>query len=157
MTPQWFAFGGLDFERNKFANLKFRSQLGAGLGYHMIATPVTTWDLFGGLVYTADQFISKAVVDGSLRSSYNSPSLLFGEESNHKLSESTTARQRFVLYPNLKNTGESRSTFDAGLLVAMSKALSLNVGLGLTHDSQAAPGRKSTDSLLTTGISLKFE
>lgn len=157
LTQTLFAFGGLDFERNKFANLKFRSQLGAGLGYHLIATPVTTWDLFGGLTYTADQLLAATRIDGSLRSSYNYPSLLLGEESNHKLSDSTTARQRLVVYPNLKNTGEYRATWDAGLAVAMTKTMNLNVGMSMNYNSEPGAGRKSTDTLLTTGVSMKFE
>jgi putative salt-induced outer membrane protein YdiY len=157
LSQSLFAFGGLDFERNKFANLKLRSQLSAGLGYHLIATPATTWDVFGGLTYSADQLLAKTLIDGSLRSSYNYPSLMLGEESNHKLSDTTTARQRFVMYPNLKDTGEYRATFDAGVAVAMTKTMNLNVGMQMNYNSQPGVGRKSTDTLLTTGVSMKFE
>jgi putative salt-induced outer membrane protein YdiY len=157
LGPAWFAFGGLDFERNKFANLKLRNQLSGGLGYHAVKTPTTTWDLFAGAGLTSDKFVAATLIDGATRSSYSYTSLLLAEESTHKLSDTTAFKQRLALFPNLKNSGEFRATWDAGLAVAMSKAMNLNVGLGIVHNSEPGAGRKATDSLLTTGVSVKFE
>lgn len=153
----YFAFGGLDFERNKFSNLKLRSQLSGGLGWHVVKSPTTTFDVFGGLSHTSDDYFNPTVIDGQSRGSYDYMGLLLGEESTHKLSETTSAKQRLALVPNLKSNGEFRANWDAGLAVAMSKALSLNVGVSVAHNSDPGPGRKSTDTLLTTGISVKFD
>lgn len=152
-----FAFGGLDLERNKFANLQLRSLLSAGLGWHLIQSPATRFDVFGGLGYTSDKYIDPMVIDGSNRSSYNYLSLLLGEESTHKLTETTGFKQRLVVVPNLKNRGEFRANWDAGLAVAMNKSLSLNVGLAVAHNSEPGAGRKATDTLLTTGVAVKFD
>jgi putative salt-induced outer membrane protein YdiY len=157
LGPDWFAFGGLDLERNKFANLKLRDQLSGGLGYHALKTPTTTWDLFAGAGLTGDKYISAMLIDGAVRSSYSYTSLLLAEESTHKLSDTTTAKQRLAIHPNLKNSGEFRATWDAGLAVAMSKTMNLNVGFAVAHNSEPGPGRKATDTLLTTGVSVKFE
>ncbi|MDH4391586.1 MAG: DUF481 domain-containing protein [Aquabacterium sp.] len=157
LSAQLFAFGGLDLERNKFANLNLRSQLSAGLGWHVIKSPNTTFDLFGGLGYVSDKYKSAMLIDGRNRDSYGYMSLLLGEESTHKLSDSTSFKQRLTLVPNLKNRGEFRANWDAGLAVAMSKAMNLNVGLGFAHNSEPGPGRKATDTLLTTGVSVKFD
>jgi len=157
LGPVWFAFGGLDFERNKFANLKLRSQLSGGLGYHALKTPDTTWDLFAGLGLTSDKFVAATLIDGATRSSYSYTSLLLAEESTHKLSDTTSAKQRLAIYPNLKNSGEFRATWDAGLAVAMSKVMNLNVGFSVVHNSEPGLGRKATDTLLTTGVSVKFD
>ena len=157
LSAQLFAFGGLDLERNKFANLNLRTQLSAGLGWHVVKSPSTTFDLFGGLGYVSDKYKDPMVIDGRSRDSYGYMSLLLGEESTHKLSDSTSFKQRLTLVPNLKNRGEFRANWDAGLAVAMSKAMNLNVGLGFAHNSEPGPGRKSTDTLLTTGVSVKFD
>lgn len=154
---QWFGFGGLDLERNKFANLKLRSQLSGGLGYHLIKTDSTTFDLFGGVGFTSDKYIAATLIDGANRSSYSYTALVLGEESTHKLSDTTSFKQRLVLVPNLKNSGEYRANWDAGLAVAMSKTMNLNVGFALAHNSEPGTGRKATDTLLTTGISVKFD
>lgn len=157
LSAQLFAFGGLDLERNKFANLNLRAQLSAGLGWHVIKSPTTTFDVFGGLGYVSDKYKDPMVIDGRSRDSYGYMSLLLGEESTHKLSDSTSFKQRLTLVPNLKNRGEFRANWDAGLAVAMSKTMNLNVGLGFAHNSEPGPGRKSTDTLLTTGVSVKFD
>lgn len=97
------------------------------------------------------------VIDGSSRSAYNYLSVLLGEESTHKLSDTTSVKQRLTRVPKLKNCGEFRANLDAGLSVAMSKAMNLNVGFALAHNSEPGNGRKSTDSLLTTGVSVKVD
>jgi len=153
----YFAFGGLDFERNKFSNLKVRSQLSAGLGWHVLKSPSTTFDVFGGLSYTSDKYFDPTFIDGEDRTSYDYMGLLLGEESTHKLSDTTSAKQRLTIVPNLKNGGEYRANWDAGLAVAMNKALSLNVGVAVAYNSEPGPGRKSTDTLFTTGVSVKFD
>lgn len=68
LNLQLFAFGGLDLERNKFANLQLRSLLSGGLGYHALKTPSTTSDLLGGLGYTSDHCIDPMVIDAQNRS-----------------------------------------------------------------------------------------
>ena len=157
LSAQLFAFGGLDLERNKFANLNLRTQLSAGLGWHVIKSATTTFDLFGGLGHVSDKYKAPMVIDGRSRDSYGYMSLLLGEESTHKLNDSTSFKQRLTLVPNLKNRGEFRANWDAGLAVAMSKTMNLNVGLGFAHNSEPGPGRKATDTLLTTGVSVKFD
>ena len=153
----YFAFGGLDLERNTFSNLKVRAQLSGGLGWHAVKSPTTTFDLFGGLSYTSDKYFNATLIDGHDRSTYDYVGLLLGEESTHELTATTSAKQRLVLVPNLRNRGEYRANWDAGLAVAMSKAMNLNVGFSVAHNSDPGPGRKSTDTLLTTGVSMKFE
>ena len=157
LGAQLFAFGGLDLERNKFSNLQLRSLLSGGLGYHALKTPTTTLDLLAGLGITSDRYINPMTIDGANRSAYSYVSLLLGEESTHKLSDTTSFKQRLTLVPNLKNRGEFRANWDAGLAVAMTKAMNLNVGMALAHNSEPGAGRKKTDTLLTTGVSVKFD
>lgn len=59
LNVQLFAFGRLDLERNKFANLQLRSLWSGGLGYHALKTPTTTWDLLAGLGYTSDHYATR--------------------------------------------------------------------------------------------------
>lgn len=157
-TPVVFGFAGLDLERNKFANLKLRGLASLGAGYHVIKAPSQTLDLFGGLAYTADRYIDGAVVGDSsaARTRYSYTSLMLGEEYTQALTPTTSLKQRLVLLPNLRDRGEYRANLDVGLAVAMTQALSLNVGLGVAYNSDPGAGIKSTDSLLTTGVTMKF-
>jgi putative salt-induced outer membrane protein YdiY len=113
--------------------------------------------VFGGLGYTADRYAVARIVDDELRDRYSHPTALFGEESTHAFSASTSAKQRLVVTADLQNSGEYRAQWDMGLDVAMSNALSLTVGLSVRHDSDPGFGLKSTDTLFTTGVALKFD
>lgn len=157
LNPRSFAYGSLDLERNRFANLSLRSQLSGGLGWHLLKLPTRTWDVFGGVSYTNDQYVDPMLLRGVLRDSYGYAGLLLGEESTHKLTATTSAKQRLVVVPNLKNSGEYRANWDAGLAVSMSNALSLSVGLSVSYNSDPGVSFKTTDALLTTGVSMKFE
>lgn len=157
LNSTFFGFGGGELERDDVAGLSSRLSLGAGLGMHVIKETSMTWDVYGGLGYTADRYKNALFIDGANRTSYNYLSLLLGEESTHKLSATTNFRQSLVLYPNLKNTGEFRAVFDAGLSVAMSQSMSLAVGLQHRYNSEPGVGVKRGDTLLTTGLSVKFD
>ena len=157
LSPVYFGYGALDLENNRFANLALRSMLSAGMGWHVIKSPSTTFDVLGGLGYTVDQYRDPMLVAGELRDDYSYVSLPLGEESTHQLTETTSAKQRLLVVPNLEDTGEYRATWDAGLAVAINKSLSLNLGLSVQYNSDPGPGRKTTDTLFTTGISVKFE
>lgn len=157
LTPRVFGFGGLDLERDKIGNLEYRIAPSVGLGYHVIKNDTTTFDVFGGVGYVYDDFFNSKIIDGKLRNHYGRPELLLGESSTHKLSESTSFRQSFTVYPNASDWGAYRSVFDAGLAVAMSSKLSLTVGLVNRYNSDPGAGVKKSDTLFVTGIAAKIE
>jgi putative salt-induced outer membrane protein YdiY len=156
-TPVLFGFGGIDFERDKIAKLKFRVAPSVGLGAHLIKNANTTFDVFGGVGYISDKFIGPIFIDGSNRTSYNRAELLLGEASTHKLTSTTSFRQSLTVYPNLSNRGEYRAVFDAGLSVAMSSTVNLTVGLIDRYNSDPGTTVKKNDLLFVTGIGVKFD
>jgi putative salt-induced outer membrane protein YdiY len=157
LSGRLYGFGTGEYLRDRPANLSRRLSAGAGLGYHVIKTEPTRWDVFGGVGYSDDTYIVPTVVAGELRSSYGRAELLLGEESTHKLTDTTDFKQRFVVFPNLDDSGEFRATFDAGLAVAMNKTMSLTVTLGYRYNSDPGTGLEKTDTLLVAGISVKLD
>jgi len=156
-TPAWFGFGQLDLLHDAPADLSLRSTLGAGVGYHVVKQPDQTFDLSAGLAYTMDRYRSPQVVEDALRSRYHHAELLLAEESNNKLSGTTTFKQKLTVYPNLRDTDGVRTVFDAGLSVAMSKQLALTATLSHRYDSRPGAGLKKNDTLFVTGLSLRFD
>ncbi len=157
LSAAYFGYGGLDFERDTGAGLKSRIALGAGLGWHVIKDSAATFDIFGGVAQTSDRFTGTPFIDGASRSRYSYTSLVLGEESSHKLNPTMTFSQRLTLLPNLKNTGEFRAIFDAGLAMAVSKGMNVNIGFAHRYNSEPGAGIKKGDTLLTTGVSVKFD
>jgi len=147
LTEKTFVFSALDLDRDKLQLLDLRSVVGTGFGTHVIKTLDTTFDLFGGVSYNHERFTTET---------RDSIELLFGEESWHKLSETTSFKHRLVVYPNLRDRGELRVVFDATLVTALSNRINLQITLSDRYVSNPQPGIKSNDLLFITGINVKF-
>ena len=123
----------------------------------MIKTPENQWDVFGGVAYRIDKYNGLGVsINNEVVTKLNATELLLGEESAHKLTESTSFKQKFVVSPNLSSSKGVRATFDTGLLVALNKTMSLNVTLQDRYDSLSQSPVKKNDILFFTGINVKF-
>lgn len=147
LSAQYFAFGGAEAETNKAQGLDSRYAANAGLGYKMIRTPSTTWDLFAGLGYSSTRYTVDLTRKGV--------ELVLGEESTHKLSDTTSFKQRLMVFPGQDDLGV-RSTFDATLSTAISGGWTLNVGAAVRHASKVPDGTKNVDSLVTVGFGYKY-
>ncbi len=146
LSPQAYAFGSLDLERDGIIGLDMRAALGLGAGYYFVKSDPLTFTVFGGVSQRVDKF------DGG---SDNFTELLIGEESNHKLSSTTTFKQRLVAYPNLSESGEFRAAFDATLSMAIAGAWNMNLSLVHRHDSMLPSGNKN-DTGFFVGVGAKF-
>ena len=147
LSKQVFGFISGELEKNGVTNLDLRAAGYLGAGYHVIATPVTTFDVFAGVGYNHFKY-KGAGSDGAVE-------LMFGEESAHKLSDTTTFKQRLAIFPSTDTDFGYRAQFDAGLGAAMSSALSLNVGLTARYANKVFVAKK-TETLLTVGVGYKF-
>lgn len=142
-----YVFGGADGETNKAAGLDSRFNLNAGLGYKLIRDEDTSFNVYAGLGYSDAKFTDGTRGKGA--------TALLGEESTHKLNESTSFKQRFEFHPGASDIG-NLATLDAGLATAITGGWTLNTGLAVRYASKVPVGLKSTDSLLTVGFGYKF-
>lgn len=161
LSDRTFVFGLLEAEQDKIQRLDSRYVGGAGFGYKVIKEKDTSFDLFGGVTGRRDTVsvtvvrplpLPATTVEEKITTS--STELLLGEESNHKLSDSVSFKQKLTLYPNLKASGEYRAQFDSGLVVAIAKGINLQLTLSDRYNSQAEPGTKKNDLLFLTGINI---
>ena len=157
ITPRWFGFGQLDLVRDIPSDLSSRITPSTGLGYHVVKQPDQTFDLSAGLAYTWDRYRTPQVVDGEMRSRHDHLELLLAEESNNKLSDTTTFKQKLTVYPSVSQGDGVRTVWDAGLSVAMTRQLALTATLSHRFDSQPGDGVKKNDTLFVTGVSLRFD
>jgi putative salt-induced outer membrane protein len=156
LTPQLFVFGKLSFEGDNVANLTLRSTLAGGVGYKVIETKEMTFNVFGGAAYSTDKYDVRQTIGSRIGTKFSRSSLFLGEESTHQLSASTSFKQRLELYPGLTGDKAKIAKFSAGLAVAMSSTLSLNVGLTDTYNSAPPSGQKKNDLGIFTGVNLKL-
>jgi putative salt-induced outer membrane protein len=154
---RWFQFGIVDWLRDRPANISQRWSVNTGIGYHIFKEEKDFWDVFAGVGYSQDSFVNATVVADELRSSYGRPELLFGEQSQHVLTESTTFKQRLSYYPNLDDSGNYRAIFDTTLAVAMNRTFSLTASLNYRYNSDPGTDLKKGDLLFVTGILVRME
>src|SRR4029077_14902369 len=102
--PRVFVFANTDLEHNGIQDLKLRWVLGGGLGYHVIKSEKTVFDVFGGANMNQEHF----------RNDFDrtSAEIQAGESASIKLSDRVTWKERLVFFPNLSDGGEYRLAFD---------------------------------------------
>lgn len=156
LSPKVFVFGKLGLEGDELSDLSLRSTLAGGVGYKLIDSKELSFNVFGGVGYTTDKYEVSKTIDGKRGKSFSRASLMFGEESSHQLSATTSFKQRLEVYPGLSGDKAVIAKFSAGLGVAMSSTLNLTVGLTNNYNSKAPNGTKKNDAGLFMGVNVKL-
>jgi putative salt-induced outer membrane protein len=156
---KFFVFGFTDFEYDQFQDLDLRNVVGGGLGYHIINTKATTFDVFAGGDFDQDFFgaiAATATAPATAAVTRKTGEVDLGETFNAKINNRTTITQQFSLYPNVSNTGSFRFQFDTTAATKLKNWLSWQVTYSDRFLSDPLPGFKKNDLLLSTGIRLTF-
>jgi len=148
LTKKLFAFGLFAGSYDHAQDLNERISPSGGLGYHAIATKVTTLDLLGGFGYTYENY--------STGMTNNLMNATIGDEFNHKFTPNTSVFQDLYFFPYLNENGNYRGVFDFGLSSKLYRAITWNLNFGDRYNSKPVAGNKNNDILLTTGLGLTF-
>ena len=157
LSPDWFGFGSGETLRDKLANIAARYSLASGLGRHVWREDQSYFDVSVGLGYSHDRYVTPTDIRGTPRGTYGRLELVLTEESSHRLTDTTSLRQKFSLYPDLRESGRYRAVLDTGLTVAMTEALNVTAGVGYRHDSKPGPDIKKGDAMFVTGVSFRLD
>jgi putative salt-induced outer membrane protein YdiY len=148
LTKKLFAFGLFAGLYDHAQDLNERISPSGGLGYHLIATPVTSLDLLGGFGYTYENY-STGVTNNLMNAT-------IGDEFKHKFTPNTSVSQDFYFFPYLNDNGGYRGVFDFGLASKLYRAITWNLNFTDLYNSKPVAGKKNNDVLFTTGLGLSF-
>jgi putative salt-induced outer membrane protein YdiY len=148
LTKRLFAFGLLTGMYDHFQDLDVRLSPNGGLGYHVIASKMTTLDVLGGFGYTYERY-STPLTNNFINASV-------GEELTHNFTANTSVYERLYFFPYLNDAGNYRGTFDFGISSRMYRALTWNFVFGDIYNSAPVDGKRNNDLVLTTGVGLTF-
>jgi putative salt-induced outer membrane protein YdiY len=148
VTKKLYVFGFADFYYDQFQQLDLRNILGGGLGYHVVNTKATVFDVYGGGAFNQSYY--------STPLTQRTGEIVVGEYFAHSVSDRTIFDERFEFFPNLSNTGEYRYTFDAHIATKLNRWLSWQVSFGDRNVSNPPTGIKKNDLILSTGLRLTF-
>lgn len=156
LSPKLFVFGRLGLDSDKLVDLNLRAAVTGGLGYKLISTKETSFELMAGAGYSTDSYDTRQTIGGKTDTRFSRTSLYLGEKSSHQISPTVSFKQQLDLYPGLTGDKAVLAKFTAGLGVAMSSTLNLTVGLTDNYNSKPAAGNKSNDIGFFTGVNVKF-
>jgi putative salt-induced outer membrane protein YdiY len=159
-----YAFGFTDFDKDALQHLDVRNVLGGGLGYHVVNTKKTQFDVFGGLSFDQEYFASYTTANPapppvlSLQPSQtrHSAEIVAGESLSTKLGPRTTLSEQLSFFPNLSSVGDYRITLDANASTKLKAWLAWQVTISDRYISDPPLGLKGNDFLLSTGLRLTF-
>jgi putative salt-induced outer membrane protein YdiY len=147
LTHEVYALGLFSIQRNELQDLNLQSSVGAGLGYHVIRSAPTTFDVFSGVSYNYEKYSEDT---------RNYPELLLGEQWAHKIGSSTSINERLSVYPNLGYIGDYRTQFDIGLTTAIADRIQLKLTLSNSYQNHPVAGVKKVNTLFMTSIGYAF-
>ena len=147
LSNKTFAFAFTDFDHDRFQQLDLRNVIGGGLGYHMVKSDITNFDIFAGGSFNQEYFTTLTRRSGEA---------LVGESFDHKLSSAFSVKQRLEFYPDLSSMGDYRVVFDTAAITKLSKFLSWQVDASDRYITNPVNGLKGNDLLFTTGVRVAF-
>ena len=161
---RWFAFASTDFNSNQLQHLDLQNVIAGGIGYHLIKTENTTFDLFGGAGYNQEYFSSYTLsnplppppVLPFPAVTQRNAEITLGEELDTKVSKRTNFSENFTLYPNISGPSGYRATFNSSLSTKLNNWLGWQITFADNYLSNPPVGIKGNDLLLSTGLRLTF-
>ena len=156
IAPRWFGFGRLSYDRDALIDLSSRATLSGGVGFRVIDSPAHTFTLLGGFGHTTERYSTAQTIADETDTRFNRWSAFLAEESAHKLTETTSFKQRLESNPALDGSGAVLWKFNANLDVAINSSLSLSVGVIDTYNTEPPEGAVKNDVTFFTGINVKF-
>lgn len=123
-----------EYYRDVIKNIAHRVTVGTGLGYHIIDTPKTKWDVSGGPAYQYTQFNS---VEPGQDDSESTPVLMVGTEFNRTL----TSTVDFDFLYNFQLVNERSGTYNHHLVASLETELTqfLNFDVSFVWDRTETP------------------
>jgi putative salt-induced outer membrane protein YdiY len=148
VAKKLYVFGFADFYHDQFQQLDLRNVLGGGLGYHVINTKPTVFDVYGGGAFNQSYY--------STPLTQRTAEIMVGEYLSHSISNRMTFDERFEFFPNVSDTGQYRFTFDTHAVTKLNRWLGWQVSFGDRYVSNPPTGIKTNDLILSTGLRLTF-
>jgi putative salt-induced outer membrane protein YdiY len=150
LNPKVFVFASGDFLADALQDLDLRSIIGGGFGYHAIKAPKQSLDLFGGLVWTHENY--SATATGTVSSVNSFAALDLGEQYSRKLGANSLFTEQATVYPDLDTLSNVQVTFNSTFSTKLAKMFNWVTTFSDNYTSFPPAGTLDNDVILTTGL-----
>lgn len=155
INPRLFGTVFDDYENDEFQNLHFRGVFGGGFGFHAVKTAKSEFDLAGGIALNHESYNS-AIAPPKPDTTRDSGEFFWGDDYLYKIGKTSSVTQSFRMFNNLSETGQYRVNFDIGIASKIARWLSWQLTASERYITNPAPGRKTNDLLISSGIRVTF-
>ncbi len=147
---KWVNFYQISADHDRFSDIKYRLTPSIGIGYHIAASDEWAWDADAGLGYRITRHnVNKAKDDEVLTG-------LLHTFMKKSIFEKSYLSEDLTVYPGFES--------DAGVLVRsetvftnpLSAKMDLQLKYIVDHDTEAAEGKKKTDTRFIAGLKYNF-
>ena len=141
-------FGGLSWERNRFAGVSRRLEEIVGLAYLLLARPSDELRIEGGASFNQQRSVaglSDEFVAARAAAAYK-----------HTFFEKAYFQQLAEVLPNLETGDDLRVNAESALVAPLSDLLSLKLGYSIRYDRLPEPGFQKTDRIFSSGLQINF-
>jgi putative salt-induced outer membrane protein len=151
ITADYYAFGALEFDKDRYSAYEHQLFETAGLGWHVFKNPVHQLDLEGGIGLTQSKF---AVPDANGRTSQNGVVGFAGADYLWHISENATFSEKLGALVSGDNTLLTSNTeLKASIVGNLALALGYLVKYNTTVPN---PNLKKADSITSISLAYKF-
>ena len=162
ISERWFVFGLTDFDSNALQHLDLQNVIAGGIGYHLIKTEKTSFDIFGGVGYNQQYFSAYTLANPTPPPlttavpaiTHRNATILFGEELDSRINNRTTFAENFTFYPLIGGAGGYQFTFNTTASTKLNGWLGWQITFSDNYISNHPFGTKANDILLATGLRL---
>ena len=148
LTPRLLLYGSVGFDRNRFAGIQRRFEEGLGAGVKVLTGERDKLEFEAGVAFTQQR--STLDVEDKFTSARAAGTF------KHGFTESAYFQQLVEVLPNLEETDDLRINTETALVAPLSKRLAVKVSYVIRYDKLPAPGFKTTDRLLTSGVQISL-
>jgi len=146
-SDRFYGFLNVEGLHDGIADLDYRFTLSPGAGYYFLKETNTTLAVEAGPGLIFQQL-------GGVDTTY--ASLRLAERFEHKLDNGARVWEKAEILPQANKLANFLINAEIGAEAALTKTLSLRVTLQDNYINQPAPGRKSNDMTLISGVVYKF-
>jgi putative salt-induced outer membrane protein YdiY len=149
LSTRVYAFGDLQFLEDQFKQIDYLVAPSGGIGYKLIVTPATTFNVDGGL---GVKFEKNPGLERR-----TDPVVTASDKFEHKLSTTAAITQGFTALWKAQDFGDALYNFSAGAAAALTARTQLKIELLDTYASRPPTAEvKKNDVALLTALVYKF-
>jgi len=149
LTDRVYAYAALAFLQDEFKSIDYLWAPGAGIGYKLVTTPQTTFNVDGGL--------GAKIEKNPGTDATTDVGVMLADKFEHKLSKTSTVTQGFSALWKADDFGDALYTFGAGVTAAMTTRTQIKVELLDAYVTRPPTADvKKNDVALLTSFVYKF-